>query len=64
MGHFDEFFFVEKENVRGFFAFIRQKKVKERRCWLGFPREVRILNTKVSVLPARNLPATLHKMET
>ena len=53
---------MEKGYAKGFFEFIRQKKVKEGRLGLGFPREVRIFNTEVAVLPARNLPATLHKM--
>ena len=52
------FFMLKKKNLIGFFVFVRQKKVKERRCGLGFPWDVRILNTEVADLPARNLPAS------
>ena len=34
--------------LRGFFVFIRRKKVLEGRCGLGLPQEVRILNMEVS----------------
>ena len=53
---------MEKGNARGFFAFIRQKKEQKGRLRLGFPQEVRIFSMEAAVLPAKNLPATLHKM--
>ena len=49
-------------------SFMWKKEMQEDflqgRVRLGFPREVRIFNTEAAVLPARNLPAMLHKMET
>ena len=39
-----------------------QEDFLQGRVGLGFPREVRIFNTEAAPLPARNLPATLHKM--
>ena len=40
-----------------------QEDFLQGRVGLGFPREVRIFNTEAAALPARNLLATLHKME-